>query len=716
MLANLMSLSRPANKSPSTLQVRVAATFTAEPVAELLSALLAKVGLAAEVQCAPYQQIFQQLTDPGSAFAGNRAGVNVLLVRPEDFVRFHAGSAEQKQMQMETLNREFSAALTAFSETSATPLICVLCPFSPVIGATPAAGTPAPGLGRQRTSSLLNPSNKLHVLTSSDLLGDAPLESIFDPHADAEAHIPYTAAFFTTLALALARHLHALKAAPRKVIALDCDETLWSGVCGEIGPDGVTLDAGRRALQEFVKARKDAGFLLCLCSKNAETDVRETFARHPAWPLQFADITAQRIDWQPKSTGLRALAAELGLGLDSVIFLDDNPLECAEVRAALPEVDVLELPRDPGQVPAFLAAAWIFDHLEVTAEDLRRTEFYAHNLERENVRASAASYADFLARLELEVKVAPLADPNFPRAAQLTQRTNQFNLTLRRQTAAELQTGQNLHGVTVRDRFGDYGLVGLLASHAAGGELIVDDFLLSCRVLGRGVEYRMLQHLVETARAQGCGRVALNFTPGPRNQPAEQFLRGIASEAAPNRFTVASTAEVQFPKRETSGSEAETVAPDSRTLRPSPLSRVSRSHPKPDWSELARLFADPAALRSALSAGQNSARPDLAHAFIAPGNELEHRLARIWQSVLHVAPIGARDNFFELGGQSLQFVEVHHRLLDLGYRDLAIAALFEHPTIAGLAAHLAQRHAPRPAVQSGRTRGAQQRLAFARRR
>lgn len=703
-----MSFPRPVVEPPSALQVRVAATFTAEPVAPMLAALLGHTGLAADVECAPYQQVFQQLTDPASAFLENQTGVNVLLFRPEDFVRFHAGSAEEKHARMNVLTREFSDTVAAFSAASTSPLICAVCPPSP-------AFAPAPD-----TTPFSLPSaaaDRIHLLTAVDLLGESSLESISDPHADAQGHIPYTADFFTTLVLALARRIYALKAPPHKVIALDCDETLWAGVCGEIGPDGVALDAGRRALQVFVKTRKDAGFLLCLCSKNVEADVRETFAVHPEWPLQLADIAAQRIDWQPKSASLSALSAELGLGLDSFIFLDDNPLECSEVRAALPEVAVLELPRNPQEIPAFLAAAWIFDRVEVTAEDHQRTEFYAQNRERENVRASSGSYADFLARLELEVNIAPLADADFSRAAQLTQRTNQFNLALRRQTEVELRASAGLCGVTVHDRFGEYGLVGLLESHVAGGELIVDHFLLSCRVLGRGVEHRMLAHLVETARAQGCAHLSLDFVPGPRNQPARAFLDSFFLNETGTRYRRDALLRVAGEPCEAAGEEGvpRPAPPTSLTRAPDAQERVPPTA-APDWSELARLLADPSGLRAALSAGESSARPDLAHAFIAPSNEIERRLASIWQSVLGIAPIGTRDNFFELGGQSLQLVEVHRRLLDLGHRDLPIATLFEHPTVAGLAGHLVQRNAPRPAVQSGRTRGAQQRLAFARRR
>jgi len=691
-----MSFSQSENPAKKQrLKITVASTFTAEPLSPVLALVLEKCGLPAAVEFAPYQQVFQELTHPDSALARNQNGVNLLLVRPEDFTRFHTGSAEQKIAAQTAVWLEMRDLVQTFAQRSSAPLILALAP-----------STTVPAINALEAFPPLAPQPGFLLLTPADLLGAQSPASIADPVTDASGHIPYTADFFLSLALTLGRRIYALKAPPHKVIAVDADETLWSGVCGESGPTGVQLDKARRHLQAFLRARRDEGFLLCLCSKNAEADIRETFAAHPDWPLQFGDFTAHRINWQSKSANLRELAAELNLAADSFIFLDDNPLECAEVRNAAPEVTVLELPHSTGDIAAFLAAAWVFDRPLVTGEDRQRADFYTVEHHRDAVRAQATGFADFIAHLELRIAIEPLSSEQFERAAQLTQRTNQFNFTLFRATAAELhhrqQTGAQFAGVTVRDRFGDYGLVGLLGFSIQPGELLVEQFLLSCRVLGRGVEHAMMRHLLAATKASDGHRVRVPFVEGPRNQPARQFLEKVAEATDDGYFQLASTAECRWAES-SSLSPAQTSAPAS----------APSATAKPDWTALAYLFSCPAKIRAALEANATKERPDLARSFVAPGTEMERRLAALLSEVLHLTPVGAHDNFFELGGQSLQLVTVHRLLLELGHRDLPIAALFEHPTVADLAAHLTLRTHTSPAALSGRDRGARQRLALA---
>jgi FkbH-like protein len=318
------------------------------------------------------------------------------------------------------------------------------------------------------------------------------------------------------------------------VIVLDCDNTLWKGVCAEDGPSNVEIDSSYRALQEMMVAQHAAGKLLCLCSKNNERDVFEVFARHQDMPLKREHILAWRINWQPKSANVIALANELQLGMDSFIFVDDSPLECADVQARCPEVLTVQLPAQSEQIPRFLQSVWAFDHLKVTETDRQRTELYRQNRQRESLRQEASTLEDFLASLELEIHIAEMAPDQIERAAQLTQRTNQFNTTTIRRGAGEIrQLAQRqqlqFHVVEVRDRFGDYGLVGLMACEAQQDVLRADTFLLSCRVLGRRVEHQMLREMGKIASARGLRGVTVPFQPTPKNQPALDFLNDLGA-------------------------------------------------------------------------------------------------------------------------------------------------------------------------------------------
>lgn len=299
---------------------------------------------------------------------------------------------------------------------------------------------------------------------------------------------------------------------------LDCDETLWRGVCTEDGPLGLSIDAPHQALQVFMVARQQAGMLLCLCSKNREADVFSVFEQRTDMPLKREHLVSWRINWRPKSENLKSLAEELDLGLSSFIFLDDSPLECAEVRAHCPAVTTLQLPGDSDRIPQFLDYVWAFDQLKTTREDQQRTSYYQQNLQRDCWRREALTFADFLAGLELKIEISAMTASQLPRVSQLTQRTNQFNFTTIRRTEAEVrhvcESGplESLV-VKVKDRFGDYGLVGVILFESLADTIRVDTFLLSCRALGRGVKHRMLVHLGQIAAERQLKSIEIPYIP-----------------------------------------------------------------------------------------------------------------------------------------------------------------------------------------------------------
>jgi len=250
-------------------------------------------------------------------------------------------------------------------------------------------------------------------------------------------------------------------------------------------------------VQDYAVAAQSRGVLVCLASKNAEADVMRVFDERPDMRLARRHVVAHRINWELKSANLRALARELNLGLDAFVFLDDNPVECGLMQEVLPEVVTLQLPSSEAAEP-LLANLWAFDKVSVTQEDQRRTEMYRQNAEREQLEASATDIGAFLASLDLKIDVSAPAEGDWPRLSQLTQRTNQFNFTTRRRGEPEMRAlggDTTVQAVRVSDRFGDYGLVGLVIATDVADAVEVDTLLLSCRVLGCGVEHAMLASL-----------------------------------------------------------------------------------------------------------------------------------------------------------------------------------------------------------------------------
>jgi FkbH-like protein/non-ribosomal peptide synthase protein (TIGR01720 family) len=666
--------------------VAVSATFTAEPVADGLAFWTEQLGLPATLRFAPYNQVFQELLNPASLTGANAGGVNLLLLRLEDWA---GPAAAPDQAALERAADDLVAALGAAVQRTPATYLVLLCPPAPA----PAGLPPATDARlRARIAAGLEPLSGVYV---RDMAGDPARYQVFDYHdpvAHEAGHMPFTPAGYALLATAAARMLFTLRRPPLKVIALDCDNTLWGGVCGEDGPLGVRLDPAYLAFQRFLVEQRAAGVLLCLCSKNNEADVLEVFRQRPEMPLKLEHITARRINWAPKSENLRALAAELSLSLDSFLFLDDSPLECAEVRDRSPEVLALALP-EPEAIPAFLEHLWVFDHLKVTDEDRRRSEMYAQNRLREQARAEATSLEAFLAGLDLAVEVAPAQPQHLARVADLTQRTNQFNLTTLRRDESEI-AGLLAGGereclvVHVRDRFGDYGLVGVLLFAAEGPSLAVDTFLLSCRVLGRRVEDTLLLHLARLAAERGLAELRLPYLRSAKNAPALEFLQRVAPGAGQPqagglifRFAVDELLRAGLP----SGDAAPAAAPAAADLKPAPGADPSAARRREAlMARISGQLRSGAQIQAAIEQARPRPQAEAARAYVAPRTPAEQTLAQIWAQVLRVERVGINDNFFQLGGDSILGVQVIAQANRAGLR-LAPKDLFEHRTVAELA-------------------------------
>ncbi len=640
--------------------IAISATFTAEAIQPSLAFWAGELGLGLPIRFAGYSQVFQELLDPAGLFARNRAGYNVLLVRFEDW---------KEAALPEDAAHRLADAVRVCAASSSAPLIAALCPPTAPHEAAFATST---AILRERLADL----PAVHLLLPEQVLGLYPVETVHDPHGEELGHLPYTPEFFVALATAIARTIHAIATPPFKVAAIDCDETLWAGICGEDGPQGVVLDPPRRALQEFLLDRRRTGLLLALASKNNDDDVVETFHAHPEMPLRLEDFIARRINWESKSANLAALAEELDLGLDSFLLVDDNAKECTEVQAGAPEVVVLPLPADAAEIPEFLRHVWAFDRARVTEEDRRRPELYAQRAERVRAEKSAASLEEFLASLRLEVVIAPMRPEQSPRIAQLTQRTNQMNATGVRRSEAELLAlpDDECLAVEVKDRFGSYGLTGAIIYHPDGAALVVDTFLLSCRALGRGVEHRMVARLGEIARERGLERVEIRFVPAKRNQPARLFLQSLGAPDAEGVFRLPASEAARTVYRV--GQAA--AAPQSETPHARPA-----APPRVDYLRIANQLRTPAGILEQMHAASLRQAPPPAD---PPRTPLERDLAALWAELLHVTSVGVHENFFELGGHSLLAVQLLSRVRHIYGVDLSLEVVYSGEfTVAELA-------------------------------
>lgn len=657
----------------------VSASFTAEPLEAPLRFWLDQLDLAADIAFAPYNQIFQQLLDPHSQLARNDFGANLVLLRFEDWTRFEPDITADK---LRATLAEFVAAVQQAALRTRAPVFICVCAVAP-------AAT-RQGVFAELALSLrdaLRDTRGVQVWTADAVSALYPVADYYDAHADTLGHVPYTPAYFAALASFVARQLHALHQPPYKVIALDCDNTLWGGVCGEVGPQGIACGEHFLVWQRFIVAQQQAGMLVVLCSKNNPEDVEAVFQAHPEFPLQPQHIVARQVNWLPKSANLRALARELNLGLESFIFIDDNPLEIAEVEAGCPEVLALTLPTQTDLLADFMHHTWAFDRLHVTDVDRARTQQYRDNHARETAR-SALSFEDFIESLALKIDIAPVTEATLARASQLTQRTNQFNLTTRRRSEAEIADASlEVLTVSVSDRFGDYGLVGLMMFAPQDSVIDVDTFLLSCRVLGRGVEHAMLAHLGQLATERGAPQVRLHFRTSDKNAPARAFFETVTAAplAAAECYVdlpvaVARAARFVPTAAETSHGGGAGATPAVLTASGSMPAGVTRAR----LAHFASLR--PAEVLAQLQTQRRSAAPGGVQ--VAPRTATEATLAEHWQALLQIESVGIHDDFFALGGHSLMATQLLSQVQRSFGVQLGLRALFEAPTIAELAARI----------------------------
>jgi len=718
-----------ANQPGSTIVI--SASFTAEPLEPSLNFWGHELQNPFDVKFAPYSHVFQEMLDPSSLLSQNTNGMNVILVRFEDWIRNEKEtlSNEDAQRKIKENLDNFVLALKSLAERSATPRLVCACPASPGFVASPEQAEFQEKMEQFLLSEISTISN-VHPVSTAELTGAYPVAAYYDADSDELGHVPYTPAFFASLGTMIVRKYQAIRSAPYKVIALDCDQTLWKGICGEDGPLGIEIDAPRAKLQEFMVRQHDAGMLICLCSKNNEEDVIEVFEHHPEMPLRRGHIVSWRINWGHKSVNLRDLADELQLGLDSFIFIDDNPVECAEVEANCPEVVTLCLPQEPDSIPGFLEHLWCFDHLKITEEDRNRTVLYKQNIQREQLRRESLTLGDFLAGLKLQVSISEPAPEHLARVAQLTQRTNQFNFTTIRRSEADIQNllkSGNLECLIteVSDRFGDYGLVGVALFKADAGDIKVDTFLLSCRVLGKGVEHRMLSRLGEIARERGLGCVEVSYVPTRKNQPAIDFLEGIGSEYKQQlgdeilfRFPADYTSNIKYnPTVEEPGNSQESATKES-SGPPSPEKQEAGAWPKSElFHHIATKLCSAEQILNAIESSTYRQRSELAGEYVAPSSGLECSIASIWQKVLGIGQVGIQDNFFEIGGTSLKAVRLIAELRRECNMDIPVVTIFERPTIDSMVKMFGNGEEKiKEHVLTSRTRGERRRAALLSRR
>ncbi|MCB1947552.1 MAG: HAD-IIIC family phosphatase [Burkholderiales bacterium] len=350
----------------------------------------------------------------------------------------------------------------------------------------------------------------------------------------ANTYVPLYAEYLTKL-------IAALRGKSKKCLVLDLDNTLWGGVIGDDGLTGIQIGQGHPigesflAIHQWAKTLKDLGVILAVCSKNDKNIALEVFQKHPGMLLKENDFAVFVANWEDKATNIRLIAKTLNIGLDALVFVDDNPAEREIIRTMLPEVSVPELPKDVSQFLRILSAARYFEKIDFTEDDARRNAQYLGNIRRQEIQESAASLEDYLHSLEMRIRFAPFDEFGRKRIVQLINKTNQFNLTTRRYTEADLvqfeDSGQYITlQVHLQDKFGDNGMISVVICRVNEDCWDIDTWLMSCRVIKRRVEEAVCDELVTRARECGITRLRGYYRPTEKNSLVKEHYRQLGFE------------------------------------------------------------------------------------------------------------------------------------------------------------------------------------------
>jgi FkbH-like protein len=380
------------------------------------------------------------------------------------------------------------------------------------------------------------PFPNVRLIDMGEVVSTVGHANAFDRRFYFRGKAPYSTALLDELARRLAAASRAFGTHFYKVLVFDCDNTIWGGVIGEDLLGGIKLSPydypGNifwRVQQELVSLER-AGVLLVMCSKNNPADVDEVFSKHPDVVLTDRDIILKRVNWSDKSSNLREIASSLNIGLDSLVFLDDSEFECSGVRSQLPMVRTFQVPKALPDYPLVIEEIKdLFLAGGVSQESRSKTAQYRQRSEAESLKASFGSNEEFLASLELKLEVSRNASDSVPRISELTMKSNQFNVTTRRYTAGEISklmaaTDATVYSIVVRDRFGSAGLTGVIIMRWLGATAVVDSFLMSCRVIGRGIEFGVWNEVLKDARLRGCTTLSAQYLPTSKNSLVADFF------------------------------------------------------------------------------------------------------------------------------------------------------------------------------------------------
>ena len=522
------------------IKVAVMGDCATQHLATAVKGMGYEMGYAIDILDTDYNQILPQLMDPGSeTYRHEPAAVIIDMCSEKLYDAFAETELDARNSFAQNKYNEIESYWKKLAENSNAKIIQFNFPEQDdrVYG----------NFGAREDKSFIYQLRKLNMLMAE---GAGCNKNVFicdvayvqncmgrDNFSDAKlyyaAKMPYSNMALPYIAREVVRLIQAFSADVKKCVVLDLDNTLWGGVVGDDGLEGIQigeLGIGHAfmSFQQWLKELTKRGIILAVCSKNDEDKAKEPFVKHPEMVLRLDDIAMFVANWEDKAGNIRFIRETLNIGMDSMVFIDDNPFERNLVREMIPEITVPEIPEDPAEYVTYLEKLNLFETISSSASDRDRTRQYKEEAGRNELKSKLGSYEDYLKELMMIGEAKPFDSFQYPRIAQLTQRSNQFNLRTVRYTEDEIAglAGNDSYVTryfTLRDKFGDHGLISVLIMEKQPEALFIDSLLMSCRVLKRGMEEFIMNEIVRAARECGYNKLKAQYIKTPKNSMVEHL-------------------------------------------------------------------------------------------------------------------------------------------------------------------------------------------------
>ena len=497
-----------------------------------------------EVNEVDYNQVFQTLTNSNAKMWKQRVNITLIWTTPESISSEFQKLQNKNAVNSDLIKKDvdyFCSCIRSIKKYSDIVLVPNWILKQP--NESSLAFAYSKGFGLEYNLSFMNyylseqfnKEKNLYILNSSKWLLNCGASSAYNSKLWYLTKTPFSNNFFKQVISDLSNLYGSIKGLSKKLLILDLDDTLWGGIVGEVGWKNLRIgghDHLGEAFRDFqiqIKSLKNQGIILALASKNDEVTAIKAINNHPEMILSMEDFVTHRINWEDKAKNIIDIANELNLGLQSVVFLDDSPFERARVQEALPEVLVPELPKDPTDYNTFLSKLRCFDKTHVTDEDKSRSNLYKSESKRIKLKQQLKSLSDWIKTLNLTIVIENIKNENTPRAVQLFNKTNQMNLSTRRLSEQEFNhwvkvDSNNLWTIRAADKFGDYGIIGILSISTKNNIATLVDFILSCRVVGRYIEETMIEFLKEFCQENNVNKIKGKYKKTDKNSLCYNFL------------------------------------------------------------------------------------------------------------------------------------------------------------------------------------------------